>query len=206
MQRPYSIALLLQNRRKFVRCISFLKSEERISNKKTIYQKKHKMSLQKFMANNANYHVWATQKFVDWLSTKPDELLHQEVPSSFNSIIKTLNHIWATDEYWYSIIAETSNFENRSEVTNLISKEIFEGMAYRANEISKLVSSYNEKELSKTIKIETPWFKCNLPKYEYLQQLINHATYHRGQIVTIGRTIGITDGSNTDYNFYNIYK
>jgi len=164
------------------------------------------MSLQKFMANNANYHAWATQKFIDWLSSKPDELLYQEVPSSFNSIIKTLNHIWATDAYWYSIIAETSNVENRSEVTDLISKEIFEGMAHRANEISKLIISYSEKELSKTVKIETPWFKCDLPKYEYLQQLINHATYHRGQIVTIGRNIGITDGSNTDYNFYNVCK
>lgn len=164
------------------------------------------MSLQKFMTNNANYHAWATHKFVDWLSTKPDDLLYQEVPSSFKSIIKTLNHIWATDEYWYSIIAETSNFENRREVTDLIPKEIFEGIKHRANEISSLISSYSEKELSKTIKIETPWFSCDLPKYEYLQQLINHATYHRGQIVTIGRNIGITDGSNTDYNFYNIYK
>lgn len=162
------------------------------------------MSLQKFMANNANYHAWATRKFVDWLSTVPRERLYQEVPSSFNSIIKTLNHIWATDEYWYSIIAETSNFENRSEVTDLVSTEIFEGLAHRANEISRLINSYSEKDLSKEIKIETPWFKCILPKYEYLQQLINHSTYHRGQIVTIGRNIGITNGSNTDYNFYNV--
>lgn len=164
------------------------------------------MSLQKFMANNARYHAWATQKFVDWLSSKPEELLHKEVPSSFNSIIKTLNHIWATDEYWYSIMAESPEFEDRMAVTELDSKEVFAGIAHRANEISKLIASYNEEELSKTVKIETPWFKCDLPKYEYLQQLINHATYHRGQIVTIGRNIGITDGSNTDYNFYNIYK
>ncbi|MBS1489047.1 MAG: DinB family protein [Bacteroidetes bacterium] len=164
------------------------------------------MSLQKFMANNANYHSWATQKFVEWLSPKSDELLHKEVPSSFNSIIKTLNHIWATDEYWYSIIAETSEFENRSGINEYNSKEIFDGIVHRANEISKLIASYNEEKLSKLVKIETPWFKCELPKYEYLQQLINHATYHRGQIVTIGRNVGITDGSNTDYNFYNIYK
>lgn len=33
-----------------------------------------------------------------WLSPKPDELLHKEVPSSYNRIIKTLNHIPATDK------------------------------------------------------------------------------------------------------------
>ena len=164
------------------------------------------MSLQKFMANNANYHLWATQKFVAWLSSKPEELLHKEVPSSFNSIIKTLNHIRATDEYWYAVIAETQEFENRMSATELNTKEVFEGIIHQAHEISRLIESYSEDELSKTVKIDTPWFSCELPKYEYLQQLINHATYHRGQIVTIGRNIGITDGFNTDYNYYNIYK
>lgn len=164
------------------------------------------MSLQKFMANNACYHAWATQKFVDWLSPKPDELLHKEVPSSFNSIIKTLNHIWATDEYWYAIIAETQNYIKRRDITEFDSKEIFEGIVNRASEINHLIASYSEEELSKTVKIETVWFKCELPKYEYLQQLVNHGTYHRGQIVTIGRNIGITDASNTDYNFYSVYR
>src|SRR5690606_37396972 len=89
-------------------------------------------------------------------------------------------NIWATDEYWYSIIAETPDFVNRREITEFNSKEIFDGIVHRANEINKLIGSYSDEELSKVIKIETPWFKCNFPKYEYLQQLINHATYHRG--------------------------
>lgn len=164
------------------------------------------MSLQKFMANNARYHLWATKKFVEWLSPKSEELLHKEVPSSFNSIIKTLNHIWATDEYWYAVIAETSIFEDRMAVTDLKTKEVFAGITHRAHAICDLIGTYSEAEVSKKIKIETPWFSCELPKYEYLQQLVNHATYHRGQIVTIGRNIGITDGSNTDFNYYNIYK
>ena len=164
------------------------------------------MNLDKLVTNHANYHLWATKKFVDWLSEKPEELLHKEVPSSFNSIISTLNHIWATDEYWYSIIAEIPDYIKRRDVTEFDSKEIFEGIVYRANEIYKLIASYNEAALSKCIKVENPWFQCDLPKYEYLQQLVNHGTYHRGQIVTIGRNIGISDASNTDYNFYNVYR
>jgi len=164
------------------------------------------MSLKKLAASNANYHLWATQKFVDWLSAKPEELLHKEVPSSYNSIIKTLNHIWAADEYWYAIIAETQDYVKRRDITEFNSKEIFEGIVNRTNEINNLIASYSEEELSKTVKIETSWFKCELPKYEYLQQLVNHGTYHRGQIVTIGRNIGITDASNTDYNFYSVQE
>lgn len=161
------------------------------------------MSLKKFMSNNASYHSWATQKFVEWLSSKPDELLHKVVPSSFDSIIKTLNHIWSTDEYWYAVIAEVPQAEQRYEAMEFNTKEILTSIANRAKEISKLINSYSDIDLTKVITVESQWFQSEAPKYEYLQHLIIHATYHRGQIVTMGRNIGITDGSMTDYNFYN---
>ena len=71
------------------------------------------MSLQKLMSNNAEYNVWANQQFVNWLSAKSDELLYKEVPSSYSSIIKTLNHIWSSQEYWWGMIAQTTDIDNR---------------------------------------------------------------------------------------------
>ena len=163
------------------------------------------MSLKKIMSNYADYNLWVNQQFVNWLSAKSDELLHQELPSSYSSIIKTLNHIWATEEYWYSIVAETSEFDKRENV-ELITDEIFRGLINRSTHLAELINSLSEEELTKKIKIESPWFQCELPKCDYLLQVINHGTYHRGQIVTIGRNIGITDATNTDYNFYNVVK
>lgn len=161
------------------------------------------MSLKKLMTNYANYNLWVNQQFVNWLSPKSDELLHKELPSSYSSIIKTLNHIWATEEYWYAIIAETPEFDKRENAV-LVTDEIFKGLVNRSTQLAQLIASLSEEELSKKVKIESPWFQCEFPKYDYLMQVINHGTYHRGQIVTIGRNIGITDASNTDYNFYNV--
>ena len=161
------------------------------------------MSLKKLMTNYADYNLWVNQQFVSWLSTKSDELLHKELPSSYSSIIKTLNHIWATEEYWFSIIAETSEFDKRDNV-ELVTEEIFKGLLNRSTQLTELIKSLSEEELTKKVKIESPWFQCELPKCDYLLQVINHGTYHRGQIVTIGRNIGITDATNTDYNFYNV--
>lgn len=161
------------------------------------------MSLKKLMSNYADYNLWVNQQFVNWLSTKSDELLHKELPSSYSSIIKTLNHIWATEEYWYSIIAETADFDKRENV-ELITDEILKGLLNRSTHLAALIKSLSDEELTKKIKIESPWFQCELPKCDYLLQVINHGTYHRGQIVTIGRNIGITDAKNTDYNFYNV--
>ena len=163
------------------------------------------MSLKKLMTNYAEYNFWVNQQFVKWLTPKSDDLLHKEVPSSFSTILKTLNHIWATEEYWYSIIAETTEFDRRENV-ELVTTEVFNGLLNRSSLLVGLVKSLTLEELSKNIKIISPWFQCDLPRYEYLMQVINHGTYHRGQIVTIGRNIGITDASNTDYNFYNVVK
>lgn len=163
------------------------------------------MGLKQMMTNYAEYNLWVNQQFSNWLSTKSDALLHQEVVSSFSSIIKTLNHVWATEEYWYSVIAETAEFDKR-EVAELVTSEVLEGLVHRSKCLAQFIASLSEEELAKTIKIDNPWFQCELPRYEYLLQVVNHGTYHRGQIVTMGRNIGITDASNTDYNFYNVMK
>lgn len=163
------------------------------------------MSLKKIMTNYAAYNLWVNQQFVNWLSAKSDELLYKDVPSSYSNIIKTLNHIWETEEYWFSIIAETPQ-PQKKENADLNKEEIFEGLLHTSAKLSAFITSLSDEQLLKTIKIENPWFQCDLPVSDYLLQVVNHGTYHRGQIVTIGRNVGITDASNTDYNFYNVVK
>lgn len=163
------------------------------------------MSLKKIMSNFADYNLWVNQQFVNWLSSKSDELLNAEVQSSFPTIMKTLDHIWSTEEYWFSVISENDMAEKKPE--NELSKdEIFEGLLNSSTRLKHLINSLSEEDLMKEVKITNPWFECELPVSDYLLQVINHGTYHRGQIVTMGRNIGITDASNTDYNFYNVVK
>lgn len=163
------------------------------------------MSLKKIMSNYADYNLWVNQQFVNWLSPKSAELLYAEVPSSFSTIMKTLDHIWSTEEYWFSVISESSLSEKKAE-SDLSKEEIFAGLLNSSTKLKHLINSLSEEDLMKEVKIVNPWFECELPISEYLIQVINHGTYHRGQIVTIGRNVGITDASNTDYNFYNVVK
>ena len=163
------------------------------------------MRLKKIMSNYADYNLWVNQQFVNWLSPKSDELLYAEVPSSFSTIMKTLDHIWSTEEYWFSVISETVPTEKKAE-NELSRDQIFEGLLNASAKLKQFIHSLSEEDLVKEVKITNPWFECELPISEYLIQVINHGTYHRGQIVTMGRNIGITDASNTDYNFYNVVK
>jgi uncharacterized damage-inducible protein DinB len=163
------------------------------------------MSLKNIMSNYADYNLWVNQQFVNWLSPKSDELLYAEVPSSFSTIMKTLDHIWSTEEYWFSVISETSLLEKKLE-SELSKEEILSGLLNSSKKLADYINSLSEEDLVKKVKIINPWFECELPISDYLLQVINHGTYHRGQIVTMGRNIGITDASNTDYNFYNVVK
>lgn len=164
------------------------------------------MNLQNLVTNYADYNLSTNQQFVNWLSQKSDEQLNKEAPSSFSSILKTLNHIWGMEEYWYSIICQESDFINRYGVEDLKTDEVFQGLINRSKMLANKIKLLTEDELVEKIKVVSPWFEANQSRYEYIQHLFNHGTYHRGQVVTIGRNIGITDAPGTDYLFFNLTK
>lgn len=163
------------------------------------------MSLQKLMCNYADFNLWANKTLSEWLKTKPADLLDKEVPSSFPTIAKTVVHIWDTERFWLSVLKEEppkpSFRQHAFEGTN---EEAFTGLLNESEEFSKYIHSINDAELEKECYLDTPWVKGQLPKYEFIQHCMNHSTYHRGQIITIGRNVGITDAPMTDYNFYNM--
>jgi uncharacterized damage-inducible protein DinB len=97
------------------------------------------MSLKKIMLNYADYNLWVNQQFVNWLSPKPDDLLYAEVPSSFSTIMKTLDHIWSTEEYWFSVISETAMSEKKTE-NELSKEEIFDGLLNSSAKLKHLIN------------------------------------------------------------------
>ncbi|MGF7027663.1 MULTISPECIES: DinB family protein [Sphingobacterium] len=162
------------------------------------------MSLKTLITKSAEYNDWVVNKYINWLADKSDDQLNQEVPSSFPTILKTLNHILQTQEYWWSHISESNDFDFEKKRTT--KEEIFEALRRNSVQLVDYVHKLSELDLEKNIKVESPWFQCDFTKYEYIQQLILHGTYHRGQIVTMGRAIGIADAPMTDFNYWNIYK
>ncbi|KAB1230161.1 DUF1572 domain-containing protein [Chryseobacterium sp. KBW03] len=164
------------------------------------------MSLKTLVSKSAQYNNWVVNKYIDWLSTKSDEQLNQETISSFPTILKTLHHIWQSQEYWWSQISESNDFDFTKTTETTSKEDIFNAIKNNSQKLVDYVESLSEEDLSKNVKIESQWFQCDFSKYEYIQHAILHGTYHRGQIVTMGRNVGITDAPMTDFNFWNIYK
>lgn len=164
------------------------------------------MNLKTLITHTVQYNNWVVNKYIDWLSTKSDAQLNQEVISSFPTILKTLHHILQTQEYWWGYIGENDEFDFASTSAITGKEEIFNALRNNSQKLMDYVEGLSEEDLVKNVKIESQWFQCDFSKYEYIQHIVLHGTYHRGQIVTMGRNVGITDAPMTDYNFWNIYK
>jgi uncharacterized damage-inducible protein DinB len=169
-----------------------------------VNQKTLKMNLQKLMSNYAAYNLWANQTLVNWLKTKPVELLDKEIPSSFPSVLKTLNHIWAVEEFWHAVVTVNKPTSSRYMAQNMDTDEILNGLPQQSQTLADYVKTLSEAGLQQNVLLDTPWAKGEQPRYEFLQHVFNHSTYHRGQAITIGRNLGFTDAPMTDYNYYNM--
>ena len=154
------------------------------------------------MKNYANYNLWANTTLVSWLKTKPAAVLEQEVPSSFRSIKLTLVHIWQTERYWLSIIKNESPVTN-NEFTGTV-QDVFDALCKTSRELASHINAMTDEKVQERTLIESAWFRCDFKNFEYIMHYANHSTYHRGQVVTIGRNLGFADAPMTDYNFYNI--
>lgn len=152
--------------------------------------------------NYVDYDLWTNMKLINWLKTKPEELLEKKMPSSFSSIYLTLDHMRKVQDYWFSVISKRGGFKNEAALVSL--DETMSRLVEQSAQIADYVSTLTGSQLQKIILVESSWFTCEFSASEYIMQCVNHNTYHRGQIVSIGRQLGFTDAPMTDYNIYNI--
>lgn len=172
-----------------------------------LLQTQQKTAFQSLLIDFANYNYWANKQLMDWLETKPEELMDVEVPSSFSSIRKTILHIKDTQVYWLNKILQQQ--DETEEVgseelydTNCGICQVFDSIIDQSGVMASIIEAYDDTALQEEVSIVSPWFESIQPRYELIQHCMNHSTYHRGQIITIGRSLGLTDAPMTDFNFY----
>ena len=146
------------------------------------------------------YNLWANKTLTDWLKTKPTELLEKEMASSFPSIKKTLLHILNTQKFWLSVIQQTQAPAETSE--NAPIDQVIEELVDNSLDFSNFVETLSSEEIQEKVEFISPWVESLQPRLEFIFHSMNHGTYHRGQVVTVGRQLGFTDAPMTDYNFY----
>jgi len=162
------------------------------------------MSLSKLVSNYTSFNAWANLNMVTWLQSIDRELLYTPAVSSFTSIDYTLQHILRTQRFWYTFITEQDTSLLNWAVREKEVEHIMQELLALSDEMKNNFGNYTENELLQILHLDTPWANNSLSRYEYIVHVVNHSTFHRGQIVTMARSLGVTSGvPNTDYNIFN---
>jgi len=160
--------------------------------------------MKELLTRFAKYNKWANARFADVLLKLTEEQLDMEINSSFPSIRTTVYHMWSAENIWLQRLnlveqpvwvqdsfngtfeEAVENWRNCSEgLLSFIDKQ------FNDNAFQHVMQYYNLKKQS-----------VKLPVHVGLMQVLNHATYHRGQLVTMLRQAGVKKIPASDYYLF----
>ena len=146
----------------------------------------------------AEYNLWANTIVCGWLEQITDEQWNREIVSSFNTIQKTVLHVISAENAWVQrfkkepVIWLQSTYTGSKEQHIKLWKETSE-------EFKSIVDAFDENNLNTNLDFKRlngdPY---SMPYYQLFAHVVNHATYHRGQLVTMLRQAGFNNVGATD--------
>jgi len=157
------------------------------------------MTLPKLISRFLEYNLWANERLTSWLLTLPRNTLYQATSTSFGTIDRTIQHILSGQMYWHAILVkgEIPAFHQR-ERENAVEQVIADLVASSKLLLHDL-SVLNEQQLAEQVAASD----STQSRYEYILHVVNHGSYHRGQVVTMCRALGVTaEVPVTDYDGY----
>lgn len=161
------------------------------------------MTLESLLKDYVGFNLWANTEMVNWLKTKPLELMEQEVPSSFPNIRNTLLHIWGAEEIWLERLQLIPPSTFLFQRFNGTVEDVFAGILNMSEKFSVYVEDLQDADFQEicTFKLLNGT-EDSRSRVKMIHHCMNHSTYHRGQIVTMARNLGLTDPPSTDYIRY----
>lgn len=149
------------------------------------------------------FNAWANHRIIQAAEALTAEQFTKPMGSSFSSVRDTLVHIWAVEWVWMERLQgrSPSSFPDAKEYADLAS------MRPRWAGIEKTwleyVSRLDESELEEEVDYKTMSFGPSRSlRWHIMQHVVNHGTYHRGQVTTMLRQLG-AKGVGTDLiSFY----
>ena len=150
-----------------------------------------------------DYHYWARDRLLEALEPLTPEQYNRDLGSSFKSIRETVTHIYAAEWAWYM------RWHGQSPTSLL--------PADRFPDLTALRTAWNEQQADMRAFVNglddagvarvVDYTLLNghagaSPTWQMLQHVVNHASYHRGQVTTMLRQIGASPAKPMDMIAY----
>jgi uncharacterized damage-inducible protein DinB len=134
------------------------------------------------------FNAWATHRTLDAVHALSSEQLHRDLGSSFPSVFATLLHTYGADRAWLGRLeGQTPTRPNPEDYASLEALqtawesplERWPVVVAALEDPQKVIAyhSYDGDPFSSTLE-------------EIVRHVVNHGTYHRGQVTTMLRQLG----------------
>jgi uncharacterized damage-inducible protein DinB len=138
-----------------------------------------------------DYNAWANHRSLEAASALKPEEFTRTMGSSFSSVRDTLAHIYGAEWIWLerfqgrspSSLPEGSQF---AEVASLRERWL-----EHESKLLKFVRGLSQADLDGVLEYKTLKYGVyENPLWQSMQHVVNHGSYHRGQVTTLLRQLG----------------
>ena len=138
-----------------------------------------------------DYNAWANRRQLDAASKLSNEQFVKPLGSSFASVRDTLAHIYGAEWIWLERFQGRSpaSLPDTTQFADVAS--LRERWAEHEARLLGFVRGLTHADLDLVMEYKTLKFGVyKNPLWQSMQHLVNHGTYHRGQVTTLLRQLG----------------
>jgi len=149
------------------------------------------------------YNSWANRRMITAASELSGEELKKDLRSSFPSVRDTFQHILSGEWLWFSRVKGISPTQFPAEWDSSTFPELNNHWEKLDTEFKSFVASLNDELLNRDVAyLSMDGKPFSNPAHHLLRHLVNHSTYHRGQMTTLIRQLGGKPASTDLLYFY----
>ena len=137
------------------------------------------------------FNAWANHRVLAAVEALTLDQFRRDLGSSYSSVRDTLAHILGVEWVWLERLqgrspAALPTANDLADVTSLQTR-----WAEVENNFRDYMEELTKAELDEEVEYKTLSFGPGKnPRWQIIQHVVNHSTYHRGQIVTMLRQLG----------------
>lgn len=146
-----------------------------------------------------DYHYWARDRLLAAVEALTPEQFTRDMGNSFRSVRDTLAHIVGAETAWLS------RWQGHSPTTLLPPDQFPDVAAVRRvwtsqeTQVRAFLDGLGEKGVTRVFEYKLLSGAAGAsPFWQMLQHVVNHASYHRGQVVTMLRQLGAQPPKSLD--------
>jgi uncharacterized damage-inducible protein DinB len=159
------------------------------------------MTLQEIRTLHA-YNAWANNRIFEAVEALPPEQYLTDMKSSHGGIHGTLVHMVGAEKVWLGRWqGREEPFMTAADAPTL--KTLHEVWEKNGFETAKYLGTLTDKKLLESFTMKTAKGESFMHiLWQTIQHLVDHSSYHRGQVITLMRQLGVTPPSTGLIRFY----